>query len=332
MKEYKVAFFGVKSWERGLIEKEIANLDSIGVGIFESEVQNNLEMDKKYEVLSVFIYSTMNKEVLAKLPVLKMIATRSTGMDHVDLDECKKRKIVVSGVPEYGSRTVAEYAMALMLAVAKKIIPAHQSIEEGEFSPEGLTGIDLFGKTLGIVGVGKIGENVVRIGKGLGMRIIGVEKNPDPALAKKLGFKYVDLPTCLKEADVVSLHVPSNPETYHLINKQNIKLMKPTAILINTCRGPVVDTEALVWILNNQKLRGVGLDVTEEEDKVENISMVTSHKPTKNDLQEVLSYHLLRDRDDVVFTPHNAFNTQEAIGRIIKTTIENIEGFIKSRA
>jgi D-lactate dehydrogenase len=329
MKEFKVAFFGVKSWERLIIEKEIANLDSVGVGIFAGEVQDSLELAGKYEILSVSIHSPMDRVTLDKLPNLKMIATRSTGVDHIDLSECKKRKIVVTSVPEYGSRTVAEYAIALMLAVAKQIIPAHQSIEEGEFSPEGLTGVDIFGKTLGVVGVGKIGANVVKIGRGLGMKVLGVEKTADAKLAKKLGYKPVDLETCLREADFVTLHVPSVPETFHLINKKNIKLMKPTAILINTCRGPVVETEAILWALNNKKLRGAGLDVTEEENEVENISMVTSKWPTKDDLQEVLSYHLLRDRDDVVFTPHNAFNTEEAIGRIIKTTVENIEGFIK---
>jgi len=330
MAEYRVAFFGVKSWERSLIEKEIANLDSVGVGIFEGEVEDNMELAGKYEVLSISIHSAIDKAIIDKLSGLKMIATRSTGVDHIDLAECKRRKIAVANVPEYGSRSVAEYAIALMLAVAKKIVPAHQSIEEGEFSPEGLTGVDIFGKRLGVVGVGKIGENVIRIGKGLGMKILGVEKNQNPALAKKLGFKYADLETCLREADFVTLHVPSIPETFHLINKKNIKLMKDSAILINTCRGPVVETEAIVWALNNKKLRGVGMDVTEEEDKVESISMVTSNLPTKDDLQRVLSYHLLRDRDDVVFTPHNAFNTEEAIGRIIKTTVENIEGFIKN--
>lgn len=331
MAEYKVAFFGVKSWERLRIETEIANLDSVGVGIFENEVQDSPEMAKKYEILSVSIHCTMNKAVLDKLPGLKMMATRSTGTDHIDLDECKKRKIVVANVPEYGARSVAEYAVALMLVVAKRIVPAHQSIEEGEYSPEGLTGIDIFGKTLGVVGVGKIGANVVRIGKGLGMKVIGVEKTPDLKLAKRLGFKYADLETCLKEADVVTLHVPSTKDTYHLINRKNIKLMKPTAILINVCRGPVVETGAILSALNSKKLRGVGLDVTEEEDQVENVAMVTSKKPTKDDLQEVLSYHLLRDRDDVVFTPHNAFNTEEAIGRIIKTTVENIEGVVKKK-
>lgn len=327
--EYKVGFFGVKSWERLTIETEIANLDSVGVGIFPNPVQESIDLAGKYDILSASGKCAMDKATLEKLPNLKMIATRSTGTDHIDMEECKKRKIVVANVPEYGARSVAEYAMALMMAVGKRIVPAHQSIEEGEFSPEGLTGIDLFSKTLGVVGVGKIGENVVRIGRGLGMKILGVEKTPDPKLAKKLGFKYVDLETCLKEADVVTLHVPSTKDTYHLINRKNIKLMKPTAILINTCRGPVVETEALLSMLNNKKLRGAGLDVTEEENNVENIAMVTSTRPTKDNLQKVLSYHLLRDRDDVVFTPHNAFNTEEAIGRIIKTTIENIEGFIK---
>jgi len=221
--------------------------------------------------------------------------------------------------------------MALLLAVAKRIVPAHQSVENGEFSPEGLTGVDLFGKTMGVVGVGKIGQNMVKLARGFGMKVLGVERNQDLALAKKLGFKYADLETCLRESDFISLHVPSIPATFHLINKKNIKLMKPGAILINTCRGPVVETEALVWALNNKVIRGVGLDVTEEEDKVESISMVMSKKPTKEDLQEILSFHMLRDRDDVVFTPHNAFNTEEAIGRIIKTTVENIDKFIKEK-
>jgi len=331
MTDLKIAFFGVKSWEREIIEKEIINLDAVGVGIFESELQDNLSLAKDYDIISTFIYSKADKAVLDKLPKLKMIATRSTGMDHIDTEECKKRKIEVVNVPIYGSNTVAEFAMALLLAVAKRIVPAHQSVENGEFSPEGLTGVDLFGKTMGVVGVGKIGQNMVKLARGFGMKVLGVERNQDLALAKKLGFKYADLETCLKESDFISLHVPSIPATFHLINKKNIKLMKPGAILINTCRGPVVETEALVWALNNKVIRGVGLDVTEEEDKVESISMVMSKKPTKEDLQEILSFHMLRDRDDVVFTPHNAFNTEEAIGRIIKTTVENIDKFIKEK-
>ena len=331
MNEYKIAFFGVKSWERGIIEKEIANLDAYGVGIFEEEVQDNLEMAKKYEVLSVFIYSKMDKSVLEKLPNLKMIACRSTGIDHIDCEECAKRKIEVTNVPVYGSNTVAEYAFALILAVAKNIVEGHQAVEEDDFSPEGLTGVDLNGKTLGIIGMGKIGTNVAKMGRAFGMKIIAVEKHPDEKAVKKYKVRLVKLDECLKEADVVTLHVPALKETYHLINKENIKLMKEGSILVNTSRGAVVETAAILWALNKKILRGVGLDVVEEEDKVESMSMVMSSRPTKNDLQDVLSYHMMRDRSDVVFTPHNAFNTEEAIGRIIKTTVENIKNFCNNK-
>jgi len=316
MNNLKIGFFGVKSWEREIIEKEIINLDATGVGIFGDELQDNIETAKKYDVVSVFVYSKLDKKILDLLPNLKMIATRSTGIDHIDCIECKKRKIEICNVPSYGENTVAEYAIALLLAVAKKIVPAHQSVEEGEFSPEGLTGIDIFGKTLGVVGVGRIGKNVIKIAKGLGMKIIAVDRNGD-------------LENCLKKSDFVTLHVPATPETRHLINMDNIKLMKPGSILINTSRGKVVKTEAIVYGLAHGILWGAGLDVTEDEELVESVAMVSSTRPTKDDLQEVLSYHLLRDRDDVVFTPHNAFNTKEAIGRIIKTTIENINTFCK---
>ena len=327
--DYKIAFFGVKGWERSVIEKEISKLDTFGVGIFEQEVQDDIELAKKYDIISPFIYSKLDKSVLSKLPNLKMVATRSTGMDHIDGDECKKRKILVSNVPVYGSNTVAEYAFALLLAATRKIVVAHQSVEEGEFNPEGLTGVDLHGKTLGVVGIGKIGQNVAKIARGFRMKVLGVDDTHNPKMLKKKWFKYTDLETCLKESDFVTLHVPAIPETFHMINKKNIKLMKVGSYLINTARGAVVETEAIVWALNNKILAGAGLDVTEEEMLVESMSVVMSNKITKDNLQEVLSFHMLRDRDDVVFTPHNAFNTQEAIERIVKTTVNNINQFIK---
>ncbi len=327
-KEYKIAFFGVKSWEKEIIEKEISDLDSFGVGIFEDEVQDNLELAAKYNILSVFIYSTLTKEVLKKLPNLKMVTTRSTGVDHIDCEYCKKNKIAVGSVPDYGSNTVAEFAFALLLAITRKIVVAHQSVEDGEFNPEGLTGVDLHGKTLGVIGCGKIGQNVIKIARGFGMKVLGVDGYKNPELEKKSGFNYVNLETCLKESDFVTLHVPSIPETFHLINKKNIKLMKPGSFLVNTARGAVVETEALLWGLNNKVLAGVGLDTTEDEAQLESMSTVMSREMTKDDLQEILSFHLLRDRDDVVFTPHNAFNSKEAIGRIVKTTIDNIREFM----
>jgi len=328
--DYKIAFFGVKSWEKEIIEREISKLDSFGVGIFEKEVQDDMELAQKYEIISPFIYSEMKKEVLDKLPNLRMIATRSTGVDHIDMDECAKRKIGVASVPDYGSNTVAEYAFGLLLAITRKIVVAHQSVEEGEFNPEGLTGVDLMGKTLGVIGVGKIGKNVVKIARGLGMKVLGVDQIQDPKMLKKTGFKYVDLETCLKESDFVTLHVPAIPETFHLINKRNIKLMKKGSYLINTARGAVVETEAILWALNNKIVAGAGLDTTEDESMLESMSVVISKKSTKDELQDILTYHLLKDRDDVIFTPHNAFNTKEAIERIVKTTVDNIVNFCES--
>ncbi len=328
-KDFKIAFFGVKSWEKEIIEREINNLDTFGVGIYKEEVQDNLELASKYEIISPFIYSKFDEKILEKLPNLKMIATRSTGMDHIDGNFCKKNKIEIANVPIYGSNTVAEYTFALLLAITKKIVVAHQSVEEGEFSPEGLTGVDLYGKTLGVIGCGKIGQNVIKIARGLGMKVLGVDEYRDPKLEKKTGFKYTDLETCLKNADFVTLHVPAIPETYHMINKNNIKLMKKGSFLVNTARGAVVEAEAIVWALNNKILAGAGLDVTEEEMLVDSMSVVMSNKTSKDSLQDILSFHLLRDRDDVVFTPHNAFNTIEAIERIVKTTVENINNYIK---
>lgn len=325
--DYKIAFFGVKSWEREIIEKEITKLDSYGIGIFEEEVQNNLELAAKYDIISPFVYSKFDKEVLCKLPNLKMIASRSTGIDHIDTAECSRRKIIVVNVPIYGSQTVAEYTFALMLAITRKIVEAHQSVENGEFSPEGLTGMDLEGKTLGVIGVGNIGQNVVRIARAFGMKVLGVDPVLKLEAAKKIGCKLVDLETLLKESNIVTLHVPAIPETFHMINRKNIKLMQKGSYLINTARGAVVETEAIIWALNNKILAGVGLDTTEDEAVVESMSVVMSQKPTKDQLQQVLTYHLLRDRDDVVFTPHNAFNTKEAVGRIIETTVKNIKEF-----
>jgi len=328
--QHKIAFFGVKSWEREVIEKQIIKLDSFGVGIFKGEIQDNIELAAKYDILSPFVNSRLTKEVLAKLPNLKLVATRSTGVDHIDGKECERRKILVASVPIYGSDTVAEYAIGLLLAVTKKIVVAHQSVEEGLFNPEGLTGVDLIGKTIGVIGTGKIGQNVIRIARGFRMKVLGVDHRHDPKLAKRMGFKYTDLETCLRQADFITVHVPFIPETFHMINKKNIKLLKPGSFLINTSRGPVVEIESLIWALNNKILAGVGLDVTEEEHLVDKVSTVMGDRINKDDLREIISFHLLRDRDDVVFTPHNAFNTKEAVERIVETTVNSIGKFMKS--
>ena len=327
-KRIRVGFFGVASWERDLIEKGMRDLKDYAVSVFDKIVNDSMEEAASFDILSVFVGSKFDKKTLDKLPKLKLIATRSTGMDHIDMEECKKRGIEVLNVPEYGSVTVAEFTFALLLAIAKKVVVAHQSVEEGDFSPEGLTGVDLEGKTLGVIGVGKIGSNVIRYGKCFGMRVLGVARHRDAKLEKKLGYEFCSLEKLLKESDFVSLHVPSTSQTHHLINRQNIELMKPGSYLINTCRGDVVEAEAILWALNNGVLAGAGLDVAEEEGIVVDVGVV-ERNTTKDDLKEVVAFHMLRDRDDVIFTPHNAFNTREAVERIVETTFKNIKEFLK---
>ncbi|MFH1561135.1 MAG: hydroxyacid dehydrogenase [Patescibacteria group bacterium] len=323
----KIAFFEVQSWEKELIELCAKKLNA---DIYTSEVENDLKNVKNYEIISTFIYSDLSSKILKQLPRLKMIASRSTGMDHIDLDYCKSKKITVANVPHYGENTIAEHAFGLILALSHRLIESVNRVRQGSFSQSGLAGFDLMGKTLGVVGVGSIGQHVVKIANGFGMKVLGVANHPDPKLAKKLGFEYVNLEECLKRSDIVSLHTPLVKDTFHLINRQNISLMKPGAVLINTSRGPVVESEAILWAIENKTLSGAGLDVLEEEESLDKSQRLFDPYLSKDDLKELVAAHLLREKPNVIITPHNAFNTKEAVGRIIDTTVDNIERFLAS--
>lgn len=190
-----------------------------------------------------------------------------------------------------------------------------------------MTGFDLKGKTLGIVGVGRIGQWMVKYGRGFGMKILGVTHSPHPKLEKKLRYERVSLESCLEKADIVSLHIPYNKSTHHLINRQNIKRMKKGSLLINTARGPIVETEAILWALEEKILAGAGLDVLEEEEIIDDPRSLFGSYISKDDLTELVTAHLLREKPNVIITPHNAFNTREAIKRILTATYENIKNF-----
>lgn len=281
--------------------------------------------------VSVFVKSTVTKEVLGTLPKLKFIATRSMGVDHIDVAACAQRKIVVSHVPAYGENTVAEHTFALILACSRHIFQSYERTERMKFDRAGLRGFDLAEKTLGVVGVGKIGRNVCRIARhGFQMRVIAYDVHPDPALAAELGFTYVSsLDTLLGESDVVTLHAPYVPSSQHMINRENIAKMKRGAVLINTARGGLIDTQALLWGLNEGIVQAAGLDVLEEENFVyEEAELLVNDVPQGKNLATVLRNHILVERDDVIVTPHNAFNSEEAVARIFKTTVENVRGFL----
>ncbi|MAF80165.1 hydroxyacid dehydrogenase [bacterium] len=322
-----ISFFSFEGWEEAHLKK---NFSSHELKFVKSPLTlKNAKDAKDAEVISVFVDSKMDKAMLDKLPNLKFVTTRSTGFDHIDLKECKKRGITASYVPGYGDNTVAEFTFGLILNLSRKIYWGIDRLKEtSRFEFMGLRGIDLKGKTIGVVGTGRIGKEVVRIARGFDMNIIAFDVVKDAAYAKKMGYKYVSLEALLKKSDFVTLHCPLNKHTNHLINKKNIKLMKPTAYLINAARGGLVETEALVEALKKKKIAGAGLDVLEEE-----VALKEKHyKPAKGeDAETMLQDHILIHMDNVLITPHDAFNSVEAHERILDITIGNIKGFIKGK-
>lgn len=322
----KVVFFEVEDWEREHINSSFSEFQPV----LTSEKLDDLTVIdyQDAEVISIFIYSTITKELLEKLPKLKFIATRSMGFDHIDFVACKEKGIVVSNVPTYGTHTVAEHAFALILALSRKIIPSVERARKGDFSSEGLTGFDLYGKTLGVVGTGHIGRNVALLGVSFGMKVLAYCHHVDPDLTAK-GVSFVTLDELLAASDIVSLHLPHNRETEHIINVGNIEKFKKGAILINTARGALVETQAILEGLEKGILSGAGLDVLEEENALkEEREFLASEHIKKGDIQTELLDHILLTRDDVVITPHNAFNSKEALHEILETSIGNVKSYI----
>ncbi len=217
------------------------------------------------EVLSTFVNFRLDAGVLARFPQLKLIATRSTGYDHIDLGWCEAHGVTVLNVPDYGNATVAEHAFTLLLAVARNIVDAVERTRRGDFSQAGLRGFELCDRVLGVIGTGRIGRRVIGIARGFGMSVVAYDLHPDAVAADRLGYRYHDLDTVLGLADVLTLHVPATADTTSLIGDREFALMKSGAILINTARGNVVDVPALVRTLANGKLRAAGLDVLPQE-------------------------------------------------------------------
>ena len=327
----KIAFFEVEKWEEKILSRDLPGEE---ISFSKDKIDdNNLPEEKDCEVLSVFVNSRITKKVLGRFPNLKLISTRSSGYDHIDLKACKERKVIVAHVPGYGANTVAEFAFGLMLNLTRKIYRGIDQIKEhGSFVLDGLRGIEIKGKVLGVVGVGRIGKQVVKIAQGFSMKVIAFDPFPDAKFQKEMGFKYVDLEEVLKKSDIVTLHAPYNKETHHLINKENIGLMKKGAILINTARGGLVETETIVNALKDGTLGGVGLDVLEEEGEVKDeLDLLTRAHPKEEVLRNMLYNHILMEMPNVLITPHLAFNSQEAMEEILETTTTNIKGFIDDK-
>lgn len=326
----KLYFFDVQSWEKLYLETKLKDLKPILIG--EPLTINNVSKYQDAQIISIFFGSRVTADILDKLPQIQYINTRSTGFDHIDIQATEKRKIIVTNIPSYGENTVAEYTFGLILNLSRKIIQAYENTKKFVFSCEGLLGFDLQNKILGVVGVGNIGRNVIRIARGFNMNIIAFDIHKDIALSKKLEFTYSDsLQELLGKSDIISLHVPYNKFTHHMINKETVKLIKPGALLINTARGAIVETEALIWALDNKILHGAGLDVLEGESAIKEERSILTRSCGIDELKLIIANHLLVQRDNVIVTPHNAYNSQEAIYRILEITEQNIRSFLNQK-
>jgi len=297
----------------------------------QSANEENGELFKDASILLTFIHSKIDANLLAKLPHLTAIITRSTGYDHIDLEACRKRNIIVANIPSYGQNTVAEYTFTLILALARNLKPMIERIEKGVFTRQGLQGFDLFGKTIGVIGTGKIGSHVVSIARGFGMNILCHAHYQEPDIISLGSVQYVPLNDLLQQSDIVTLHVPSNSSTFHLINKENIPLMKPSAMLINTARGPVIDIEAIVEQLHQKNLKGgVGLDTFESEEIWIEEKYLKNNTLSAIELHKALMAFSILHSPNVILSPHNAYNTAEALERILQLSVDNLHHYIQT--
>ncbi len=327
----KIVIFEMEDWERPFFDHFTAEHEVV----FDHEPLDEDTIGKytDAEIICSFVFSDLSRTILEQMPKLKFIATRSTGFDHIDIEYCKEHGIQVSNVPTYGENTVAEHVFALLLSISHKIPEAVSRTRQGDFSQKGLQGFDLRGRTIGIIGTGNIGLKTIRIAKGFDMNVLAYDIEPNRAAAEEHGFSYLPLPELLAQSDIISLHVPGNKNTQNLLSTEQFSAMKDGIVLINTARGNVVDVKALLHALSEGKVAAAGLDVLPEEPTIrEEAELLRSFFTRKHDLENLLADHILLHMKNVVITPHSAFNTKEAVQRILKTTVKNIDGFFKEAA
>jgi D-lactate dehydrogenase len=325
----KIAFFEVEKWEEEYLKKKLNG--HVLQFLNEKLSVENARQIKDFEAVSVFIYSKIDEQIIREIPNLKLITTRSTGFDHIDLETCKKQGIIICNVPSYGENTVAEHTFALILSLSRNMCKACIRRFEQDFSIEGLEGFDLKGKIIGVIGTGQIGLHVIRIAKGFDMNVVAYDVHQNKLLSEVLGFEYATLEDLLARSDVITLHVPYMKATHHLMNKDTFKLVKKGAILINTARGSIVDTEALIDALDKKILSGAGLDVFEGEELIKEEKQLLYDPKNLEVLTSLVKDHILLSKDNVVFTPHIAFYSKEALERILETTVENIAAFVSGK-
>lgn len=305
-----IYFFEVKDDERMFVEEHYP--DAV---IFEEPFSDAyVQKISDAHIISGFIHSDFSAKNLASLENLELIVTRSVGYNHIDLHYCDEHNILVANVPDYGSHVIAEHVFALLLSSARKILEGEEHTQHKNFSEDGLCGMALKGKTLGVIGTGKIGMNVVRIASlGFLMNVIAYDPHQNSELAEKYHFNYVDsLDDIYKNSDIITLHVPLFPTTQHMINNESIAKMKDGVTLINTSRGGLIKTEDLVSAIKAGKFAHVALDVVEHEDNIAEVSE-------------------LLELPGVIITPHIAYYTRESVENMYRVGAQSIDEFLAGK-
>ena len=321
-----IAFFETTKTEEHFLRKRIGR--NFSLQFFPEPLQGvPAKKFAKADILSVFIYSVVRRDLIRNMKRLKLIATRSTGFNHIDVHEARKRGVTVVNVPYYGENTVAEHTFALILSLSRNIHKAYVRTLRNDFSLGGLQGFDLKGKTLGVIGAGSIGLHVIRMAKGFGLNVIAYDLKQNHFLAETLDFTYETLDDLLSRSDIISLHCPSNERTHHLLNMKNIGNVKKGALFINTARGDLIETQALHYALNSGIFAGAGLDVFEGEELVKEENQMLSKNVPVEKLHALLQKNILLKMENVILTPHMAFDSVEAVERILQTTVDNIIAF-----
>lgn len=318
---YKIAFFGAKPYDIASFDKvnEKYNYD---IRYYKGHLNpNNVVLTQDTDVVCIFVNDTADAAVIDAMVDngVKLLALRCAGFNNVDL-KAAKGKLPVVRVPAYSPYAVAEYSLALMLSLNRKIHRAYWRTRDGNFSLNGLMGFDMHGKKIGIIGTGKIAKILIRLLKGFGMRILAYDLYPDMKFAGEEGISYVSLDELYRESDIISLHCPLTDQTKYMIDKDSIDKMKEGVMIINTGRGQLINTNDLIEGLKEKKIAAAGLDVYEEEG--EYFYEDKSDKIIDDDvLARLLSFN------NVIVTSHQAFFTKEALHNIAETTLQNIEDF-----
>jgi D-lactate dehydrogenase len=325
-----IAFFEITAKEKTYLKKKF-NKDYELLFYKEELNKDNAGLIKNVDIISPFIYSAVDSVVLSKAAKLKLIATRSTGFNHIDIKEAEKKNIHVANVPYYGENTVAEHTFALILALSRNLHKAYVRTIRNDFTLHGLQGFDLKGRTLGVIGAGSIGVHVIKIAKGFGMKVIASDAKPNHILEELLDFKYVPLDGLLQNSDIITLHCPYNVHTHHLINMDNINKIKKGTLFINTARSGIVEPKALYYAIEKGIFSGAGLDVFEGEELLKEENQMLTKNVSVEHLEAILKRNILLRNENVIITPHMAFDSVEAVERILDTTVENIFSFFNGK-